>query len=100
MSDDAVTNYIEVTSKETLEIYLQNSRKSAHVKYLVNLFVNFYITYFCLVDIRLKRDTLRSFPFETILEWELILGKNGQLVRNNNIHVGIVNVLFMCCRCF
>ena len=67
------------------------------MKYLVDLCVNFYVTYFCLVGVRLKRDTLRSLPLETIIEWELVLGKDGQLVRNNN--VGIVIVLFMCCRC-
>ena len=53
----------------------------------------FYVSYFCLVDVRLKQDTLRLVPLETIFEWELALVKDGQLVRNNN--VGIVFVIFM-----
>ena len=78
---------------------MQNSQQSVHVKFLVNVCVHFYVTYFGLVDVRLKRDTLRSLPLETIiLEWELVLRKDSQLVRNNN--VGIVIVLFVCCRCF
>ena len=57
------------------------------------MFVNFYVTYFCLVEVGLKQDTLRSLPLDTILEWEHV-GKDGQLVRNNN--VGIVIVIYMC----
>ena len=53
----------------------------------------FYVPYFCLVDVRLKQDTLRLVPLETIFEWELALVKDGQLVRNNN--VGIVFAIFM-----
>ena len=53
----------------------------------------FYVSYFCLVDIRLKQDTPRLVPLETIFEWELALVKDGQLVRNNN--VGIVFVIFI-----
>ena len=64
------------------------------MKYLVNVCVFVYVTYFCLVDVRLKWDTLRSLSSETILEYELVLGKGGQLVRNNN--VDIVIVIFMC----
>ena len=44
-----------------------------------------YVSYFCLVDIRLKQDTLRLIPLETILEWDLALVKDAQLVRNNNV---------------
>ena len=65
---------------------------------LVNVYVIFFVTYFCLVGVRLKQDTLISLPLETILEWELVLGKGGQLDRNSN--VGIVIVIFMSCRCF
>ena len=63
------------------------------MKWLICKFVNF-----CLVGIRLKQDTLRSLPLDTILEWKLVLERDGQLVKNLN--VGIVIVLFMCCRCF
>ena len=55
----------------------------------------FYVFYFCLVNVRLKQDTLRSLLLETILERELDLGKDGQLARNNN--VGNVLIKFMCC---
>ena len=83
----------------SVDYFLQNRLYvCAHVKYLVTLCVNFYVTYLFLVGVRLKWDTLRSLPLEPILEWELIIGKDGQLVRNNS--VGIVIVLFMCCRCF
>ena len=54
----------------------------------VNLFF-----YFCLVDVRLKQDTLRLIPLETILEWELTLVKDDQLVRNDN--ESIVFAIFM-----
>ena len=40
---------------------------------------------FCLVDIRLKQDTLRLILAETILEWKPTLVKGGQLARNNNV---------------
>ena len=60
---------------------------------LINVCVKFCVSYFCLVDVRLKQDTLRLLPLETILEWELASVKDGQLVGNN--HVGIVIVLFM-----
>ena len=53
----------------------------------------FYVSYFCVVDVRLKQGTLRMIPQETILEWERVLIKDGQLVRNNN--VSIVCVIFM-----
>ena len=53
----------------------------------------FYVSYFSLVNIRLKQDTLRLIPLETILEWELALVNDGQLLRNNN--VSIVFVIFM-----
>ena len=36
-------------------------------------------TYFGLVGVRLKRDPLRLLPLETILEWELVPEKDGQL---------------------
>ena len=53
----------------------------------------FYVSYFYLVDIRLKQDTLRLIPLETILEWDLALVKDAQLVRNNN--VSIVFVIYL-----
>ena len=97
MSDSAVKKNKEGTSEEVSEISAELSI-STHMKYLVNVCKYFYVTYFCLVDVRLKRNTLRSLPLEIILDWELVLGKDGQLVRNNN--VGIAIVISMCCRCF
>ena len=49
-----------------------------------------YVYLFCLVGVRLKRDTLRLLPLETILEWELIPEKDGQLGKNNNIGIVLV----------
>ena len=46
-----------------------------------------YVSYFCLVDVRLKQKDLRLIPLEIILEWELALVKDGQLVRNNNVRI-------------
>ena len=73
--------------------FCRNFLKSAYRIYLLNVCVFFYVSYFCLVDVRLKQDTLRLIPLETILEWELALVKDCQLVRNNN--VSIVFVVFM-----
>ena len=47
----------------------------------------FYVSYFCLVGIRLKQETLRLIPLETILEWDLAFVKDAQLVRNNNVSI-------------
>ena len=44
-----------------------------------------YVSYFCLVDVRLKQDTLRLILIETTFEWKLALVQDGQLARNNNI---------------
>ena len=62
------------------------------------MYVYFYVSYFCLVDVRLKQDTLRLIPLETILEWELALVEDSQLVRNNN--GSIVFVIYLWCWCF
>ena len=50
----------------------------------------FYVSYFCLIDIRLKQDTLRLIPLETIIVWDLALVKDAQLVRNNDVRIGFV----------
>ena len=47
-------------------------------------------TYFCLVGVRLKRDTLRLLPFETILEWGLVSESEGQLGKNTNVGIVLV----------
>ena len=46
--------------------------------------------FFCLVGVRLKRDTLRLLPLETCLERELVLERDYQLGKLNNIGIVLV----------
>ena len=78
--------------------FCRNFRKSVYKLDLLNVCVLFYVSYFCPVEVRLKRDTLRLIPLGPILEWELALVYDGQLVRNN--YVSIVFVIIIWCRCY
>ena len=51
--------------------FIRNGRIKALLVYVHSMYiliVYFYVSYFCLVDVRLKQDTLRLIPVETILK--------------------------------
>ena len=56
--------------------HLQNSKIEELIlkdlTFICKLYI-LYVSYFCLVDVHLKQDTLRLILVETILEWKLAL---------------------------